>query len=73
MIKNLPTIDDELIVKLRKASENRGLWFFYLMKEAHEKGYDIEDFAPTDFPQSYIVHPPVSLHLPVFSNCVPHG
>ena len=45
MIKNLPTIDDELIVKLRKASENRGLWFFYLMKEAHVKGYDIEDFA----------------------------
>jgi len=45
MIKNLPTITDDLIVKLRKASEDRGLWYYYLLKTAHDKGLDIEDFA----------------------------
>ena len=45
MIKNLPTIDEELITKLREASENRGTWFYFLLKAAHDKGYDIEKFA----------------------------
>ncbi len=44
-ITNLPTINDELTVKLRKASENRGVWYYFLLKTAHDKGYDIEDFA----------------------------
>jgi len=45
MIKNLPSVDDELIVKLRKANENRGLWYYYLLKTAKDKGYNIEEFA----------------------------
>ncbi|MDR1932013.1 MAG: L-2-amino-thiazoline-4-carboxylic acid hydrolase [Spirochaetales bacterium] len=45
MIKNLPTVNDDLIVKLRKASEDRGLWYYYLLKTARDKGYDIENFA----------------------------
>jgi len=45
MIKNTPSIDEELIVKLREANENRGLWYYYLLKTAKDKGYDIEKFA----------------------------
>ena len=45
MIKNLPAVNDELIVKLKKANENRGIWYYYLLKIAQDKGYDIEDFA----------------------------
>ena len=44
-ITNLPTIKDDLILKLRKASENRGMWYYFLLKTAQDKGYDIEDFA----------------------------
>ena len=45
MIKNSPSIDEKLIVKLREANENRGLWYYYLLKTAKDKGYDIEGFA----------------------------
>ncbi|MDR1533597.1 MAG: L-2-amino-thiazoline-4-carboxylic acid hydrolase [Planctomycetota bacterium] len=45
MITNLPTVKDDLILKLRRASENRGVWVYFLLKTAHDKGYDIEDFA----------------------------
>ncbi|MBA7592677.1 hypothetical protein ES708_34870 [subsurface metagenome] len=45
MIKNTPSIDEKLIVKLREANENRGLWYYYLLKTAKDKGYDIEEFA----------------------------
>lgn len=45
MIKNLPTINDDLLNSLRKASENRGIWYYFLLKTAQDKGYDIEDFA----------------------------
>lgn len=45
MIKNTPSIDEELIVKLREANENRGLWYYYLLKTAKDKGFDIEKFA----------------------------
>jgi len=45
MIKNLPAIDEELIVKLRKANENRGLWYYYLLKTAKDKGFDMEKLA----------------------------
>lgn len=44
-IKNVPAVNDELIKKLHKANENRGLWFYYLLKTAHDKGYDIEKVA----------------------------
>lgn len=45
MIKNLPTINEELLNALRVANENRGIWYYYLLKTAQDKGYDIEDFA----------------------------
>ncbi len=44
-IKNIPAVKDPLIKKLHAANENRGLWFYYLLKNAHEKGYDIEEIA----------------------------
>ncbi|MDR1518833.1 MAG: L-2-amino-thiazoline-4-carboxylic acid hydrolase [Planctomycetota bacterium] len=45
MITNLPTVKDDLIRKLRQASENRGIWVYFLLKTARDKGYDIETFA----------------------------
>ena len=44
-IKNIPAVKDPLIKKLHAANENRGLWFYYLLKNAHDKGYDIEEIA----------------------------
>ena len=44
-IKNIPEVKETLLKKLHVANENRGLWYFYLLKNAYEKGYDIEELA----------------------------
>lgn len=41
MIKNYPTIDNKFITSLRKGSEKRGFWYYFLMKEAKDRGLDI--------------------------------
>ena len=33
MISNVPTVKDELICEMHKASEIRGLWYFMLVNE----------------------------------------
>jgi len=44
MIKNIPSINEEHLNNLRAASQNRGLWYYQLLKEAQRRGVDI-DFA----------------------------
>ena len=44
-ITNIPAVKDPLIRKLHTENENRGLWVYYLLKNAYDKGYDIEEFA----------------------------
>lgn len=45
MIKNLSSNEEVLISELRKISEDRGLIYYYLLKTAQDKGFEIEGFA----------------------------
>lgn len=49
MISNVPTVKDELICEMRKASEIRGLWYFMLVNEGVRRGLPVSFARPKIF------------------------